>query len=76
MLAGLDKVRTEGGYHSVVLFITDIIKEGSLFLVSTSDQAAIEKALGKGLENGRVYMDGILSRKKQVVPMMTEVFDK
>jgi manganese-dependent inorganic pyrophosphatase len=76
LLAGLEKIRTEGAYHSVILFITDIIKEGSLFLVSTSDQDAVEKALGKSLENGRVYINGILSRKKQVVPMMTEVFDK
>ncbi len=76
LVAGLDKIRDEGGYHSVILFITDIMKEGSQFLISSSDMPAIEKALGKSLENNRVYVDGIMSRKKQVVPMMTEVFDK
>ena len=39
----LDKIRKEGNYHSVILFITDIIKEGSLFLVSTSDEKKLEK---------------------------------
>ena len=64
------------GYHSVILFITDIINEGSKFLVATSDQAGVEKALGKKLENNRVYIEGIISRKKQVAPMFMEVFDK
>lgn len=74
--AELKRLKEEGGYHSVILFITDIIKEGSKFLVATSDQESMERALGAKLENDQVYIDGILSRKKQVVPMMTEVFDK
>jgi len=28
------------------------------------------------LENNRVYIEGIISRKKQVAPMFMEVFDK
>lgn len=72
----LDKIRQEEAYHSVVLFITDIIKEGSLFLVSTSDQTNIELAIGGNLQNSRVYINGIISRKKQVAPKFSEVFDK
>ncbi len=76
LLAQLSKMQADGGYHSVILFITDIIKEGSKFLVATSDKSAIEQALKDKLEDNKVYISGILSRKKQVVPMMTEVFDK
>lgn len=76
LLTSMDKIREEGGYHSVILFITDIIKEGSKFLVSTSDQKGFEKAFDTKLENNRVYIDGIISRKKQIIPNLSEVFDK
>jgi manganese-dependent inorganic pyrophosphatase len=76
LLAKLAALKDEGGYHSVVLFITDIIEEGSKFLVATSAPEEMEKALKGKLADGKIYIPGILSRKKQVVPMMSEVFDK
>jgi manganese-dependent inorganic pyrophosphatase len=76
IMAELAKLQAIGGYHSVILFITDILKEGSKFLVATTDEAAMEKALSGKLHMGKIYIDGIMSRKKQVVPMLTEVFDK
>ncbi len=72
----LKKIKTSGGYHTVILFMTDIIKEGSKFLIATDDPDKVETALGVKLENGQVYIPGILSRKKQVAPKFTEVFDK
>ena len=50
--------------------------QGSQILVSTSDQDGFEKAFDAKLDNNRVYIDGIISRKKQVIPNLTEVFDK
>jgi manganese-dependent inorganic pyrophosphatase len=76
LLVELAKLQTIGGYHSVILFITDIINEGSKFLVATTDTAAMGKALNGKLVDNKIYIPGILSRKKQVVPMLTEVFDK
>lgn len=76
LLSGLEKLLEEGAYHSVVLFITDIIKGGSKFLVATKDQEKIESALGARLENGKAYVDGIVSRKKQVVPKFSEILDQ
>ncbi|MDO8261200.1 MAG: manganese-dependent inorganic pyrophosphatase, partial [Candidatus Magasanikbacteria bacterium] len=46
LLAEMKKMQTEENYHSVILFITDIINEGSQFLIVTSDEATMEKALG------------------------------
>jgi len=76
LLNELDKLRKEGEYHSALLLITDIIKEGSLFLVSSENQDKVKEALGAKLEKNRVYIDGIISRKKQVVPKFTDVFDR
>lgn len=72
----LNKLREAESYHSVILFITDIIKEGSKFLVSTVDQAKAEEALGAKLENNKIYINGIISRKKQVAPKFSAIFDK
>lgn len=76
LLEELESIRQSENYHTVVLFITDIIQEGSKFLVATSDQEKVEEALGDKLENNRIYLSGIISRKKQVAPNFTSVFDK
>lgn len=72
----MNKIRETEGYHSVVFLITDIIKEGSQVIVSTSDPAKIEEAFGVGFENNKAYIPGMMSRKKQVTPKLMEVFDK
>lgn len=74
LLEEMKNLKNQGDYHSLILFITDILQEGSQFLVISDDQINIEKALNKKLENNRAYVPGIMSRKKQVVPMFMEVF--
>ncbi|MCX6800107.1 MAG: manganese-dependent inorganic pyrophosphatase, partial [Candidatus Falkowbacteria bacterium] len=74
LLVEMNKLREEGGYSAIVLFLTDIIKEGSKFLIAAKDEAKIEEALGAKLNNHRVYIDKILSRKKQVIPMLMEKY--
>lgn len=72
----LEKIRAEKDYHSVVLFITDIVNVGSKFFVASSDLEKVEEAVGKPLVDQRVYVEGIVSRKKQVAPSFMKVFDK
>lgn len=55
----------------VVLLITDIQREGSE-LLAVGRTRAVERAFGKKLEEGSVYLPGVLSRKKQVVPPIAE----
>jgi manganese-dependent inorganic pyrophosphatase len=76
ILAALDSLRQAGSYHSAILFITDIMKEGSLFLVSSADEAALAAAMGAEFSGHSAYIPGILSRKKQVAPKISEAFDK
>lgn len=73
LLKALEEKRTEGAYHSVLLFISDIIKEESLFLVSSEEAEAVAGAFGKSLENNR-FTAKVLSRKKEVVPSLLKVF--
>ncbi|ADC65419.1 Inorganic diphosphatase [Ferroglobus placidus DSM 10642] len=74
ILEELKKMKEEGGYHTVALMLTDIIKEGTELLVVTDDASVIEKAFGKKLEGNSVWLEGVMSRKKQVVPPLENAF--
>ncbi|MFO6423185.1 manganese-dependent inorganic pyrophosphatase [Motilimonas sp. KMU-193] len=72
--ADIAALKEEGQRHSVMLLLTDIMKEGSELLVVSDDVSKVEAAYGKATENGRVWLDGVLSRKKQVVPPLQDAF--
>ena len=55
-----------------MLLITDIVNSNSQVIVLGRDAALVEKAYGVKLENNTALLKGVVSRKKQVVPIMTE----
>ncbi|MEA1963406.1 MAG: manganese-dependent inorganic pyrophosphatase [Patescibacteria group bacterium] len=79
LLATMKKMREKENYHSVILFFTDVIKECSRFLIASDNKKNIVKALGGELKDNKACtpsISGIMSRKKQVVPLISKVFDK
>ena len=70
--AELAAVKAEGR-HSAVLVLTDIMKEGSELLVASDDEDTIIKALG-ATKSDCMWLDGVMSRKKQVVPPLQAAF--
>ncbi len=70
----IDKLREEENLHTVCLLLTDIMKEGSEVLVSSSNPSIFEKAFDIKLENKKVWLDGCLSRKKQIIPFLEPAF--
>jgi len=72
--ADIAALKAEGKRHSVLLLLTDIMKEGSEMLVVSDDDSLTERAYGKASIDGKVWLDGVLSRKKQVVPPLQESF--
>lgn len=62
------------GRHSVFLLLTDIMKEGSELLLVSDDPSVVEKAFGVSLSGDSVWLDGVMSRKKQVVPNFEKAF--
>ena len=67
-------LKAEGGRHSVFLLLTDIMKEGTEMLIASDDEAVVQKAFGVAPESGKVWLDGVMSRKKQVVPNFEKAF--
>ncbi len=50
------------------------MKEGSQMLIASDDASLVEQAYGEKPEDGKVWLDGVLSRKKQVVPPLQDAF--
>lgn len=62
-----------GNYKMALLFVTDIIKNGSYLFFNESSKEIIEDAFGLEEAKQGVYLDGIVSRKKQMLPPLLEV---
>ena len=61
------------GYHMVLLVVTDIYKNGSyLFYTNNSDEIVSDAFSINNISEG-VYIDKMVSRKKQIVPKLMEV---
>ncbi len=68
-------MKEEENLHTMIVLLTDIMKEGSQLLCVSDDVKKIEAAFNKKFENNQVWLDGVLSRKKQVVPFVQPQFD-
>ncbi|ATW89106.1 MULTISPECIES: manganese-dependent inorganic pyrophosphatase [Haloferacaceae] len=73
-IEAMEQLQDEGDYHGVVLLVTDIPAKGSHVLVVSTDDSAYESALDITLSDRSQFVDGLLSRKKQVVPPLLEAF--
>jgi manganese-dependent inorganic pyrophosphatase len=71
--AEIGKVKADGR-HSVFLLLTDIMKEGTEMLIASDDPSVVEKAFGVKATGKSVWLDGVMSRKKQVVPCFEKGF--
>ncbi|MBF0715270.1 manganese-dependent inorganic pyrophosphatase [Gemelliphila palaticanis] len=59
-----------------VFVITNILTSDSEVLVLGEDKDKVASAFNKKLENNLMTLEGVVSRKKQVVPQITEEFNK
>ena len=64
------------GLAAYVFVITNILTSDSEVLVLGEKQDKVAQAFGKTLENDFMTLEGVVSRKKQVVPQITEEFSK
>ncbi|WP_291652276.1 putative manganese-dependent inorganic diphosphatase [Clostridium sp.] len=71
MLAYMNTKAKEAKLDMVMLLLTDILNEGSQILVAGDRPEIVEKAFNVTLQDSTAFLDGVLSRKKQVVPPIT-----
>lgn len=58
----------EKGLSLFVLAITDILNSNSEIIALGNKSEVLEKAFDKKLENNRAFLEGVVSRKKQLLP--------
>lgn len=72
--AAISDAIVKEGYSDFVLMITDIVNSNSEILALGSNMDKVEAAFNFKLENNHAFLPGAVSRKKQVVPQLTESF--
>ncbi|AER21894.1 TPA: manganese-dependent inorganic pyrophosphatase [Streptococcus suis] len=73
--AAMTAASAANGYSDFVLMITDIVNSNSEILALGSNMDKVEAAFNFKLENNHAFLAGAVSRKKQVVPQLTDAFN-
>jgi manganese-dependent inorganic pyrophosphatase len=72
-LALMQKTALERGFDLVVLMLTDVLLEGTQ-LVYIGDDEIIRQAFNVQPKDNAVFLPRIMSRKKQVIPMLSALW--
>lgn len=73
LVALMESKSHEYGYSIYILMLTDIFNEASEMVVVGEHRSLVAKSFGETLVNNSFYAPGVLSRKKQVVPPLTNM---
>ena len=69
----MEKLRADKEFDFVILMITDVLREGSHLLYVGSDDE-MQQAFGAEPKDKAMFLPGVMSRKKQIIPMLTALW--
>lgn len=75
LLEIMEDICIREGYDSVMLLMTDVGRKGSEVLVTGGAAELVAQTLGASLKDNVMYLDGVVSRKKQIVPRLAVVLE-
>jgi len=71
LMASMDAVAKEDGADQVLLFVVDILREEATMLIPNAlSKTVAEKSFGVTVTGDTVVLPGVMSRKKQIIPML------
>ena len=70
----LDRVAEGNNYQLVALYVTDIIKDGSYVIYNRKAQNILDLAYDREVHEG-MFIEGCVSRKKHVVPIIMQILE-
>lgn len=70
----IQNVINEKGLDLFVLVVTDILNSDSTVLALGNKTEAVEEAYNVTLQDNKALLKGVVSRKKQIVPVLTDYF--
>jgi len=68
----MEVMRRKEDYDMVLLMVTDIVAEGTHLFYTGQPEVLVQQAFGMNGSEGSIYLPGVLSRKKQVIPPLIE----
>lgn len=75
LLELMENIKRDKEYDLVTLMLTDIINEGSELLFTKDGREVISKAFDVHPSNNSIYLPGVVSRKKQVIPPLVSALN-
>lgn len=73
IITTMEQIKKENSYHSMILLLTDIIQEGTRLVVTSDEESKIANIFDTTIsEHISEFIPGMMSRKKQVIPELTE----
>ena len=72
-MAYMEKLKKDKDFDFVILMITDVLQEGSHLLYVGSDED-MQQAFGAAPKDKSMFLPGVMSRKKQIIPMLTALW--
>ncbi len=72
----LHSIVSEKGLDLLLFLVTDVLNGNSDCVALGPRAAVVESAYGVTLEGNRAHLKGVVSRKAQIVPVLTETFGK
>ena len=72
-MAFMKKLQKDKEFDFVILMLTDVLQEGSYLLYVGSDEE-MHQAFGVVPKDKSMFLPGVMSRKKQIIPMLTALW--
>lgn len=74
--AALSNIISEKGLDLFLFVVTDILNNDSIALALGQKATAVEQAYNVKLVDNKAVLKGVVSRKSQIVPVLTDIFNK
>lgn len=72
-LTAMQRIQKDHNYDMTILMLTDVLKEGSQLLFVGNDDT-IRRAFDMEPKDSTLFLPGVMSRKKQIIPMLTALW--
>lgn len=76
LISTMDELCVSNGYALMCLMVTNIFEDGTEMLIAGQKRNLLAKAFQQENIDDKIFLQGVLSRKKQVVPVIYETLRK
>jgi manganese-dependent inorganic pyrophosphatase len=77
ILTALENKKIEDKVDFMFFMVVDILKQNcELYIIGEDEKVLAEKVFGEKTQEGVIFLPGVVSRKKQIAPQLTEELSK